>query len=292
MIRSMTGYGCAKSTSGDIAITIEVRSVNNRFLDCSVKIPRSYISMEESLKSLVQKHISRGKVDVFVTLDTSGADDLAVTVNEHLAASYLAAIASLSEKFDIKNDLTASSLSRYPDVLSVEKKEADADVLQQALCACLDEALTGYDTMRAVEGQKLFDDITTRLNTIESLTAKAEERSPKTVAEYRGRLEQRIREVLENSDIDEGRLLTEVAIFADRVAVNEELVRLKSHISQLRDMILSDEPVGRKLDFLVQELNREANTLGSKGNDVEMARIVVDIKAEIEKIREQIQNVE
>lgn len=292
MIKSMTGYGCAKGEACGLGLTIELRSVNNRFLDCSIRIPRVYTALEDALKSIVGKHISRGKVDVYVTIDSSGADDLTVQVNTGVAEAYLKAIEELSVKYGLKNDATAMSVARLQDVLTVEKKETDTDVLKEGLCAVLEEAMIGYDSMRSTEGEKLYHDISGRLDEIERLTALAEERSPATVEAYREKLTARMQEVLQGRDIDENRILLEAAIFADKVAVNEEIVRLRSHVSQLRGMLLSSEPVGRKIDFLVQELNREANTLGSKGNDSEMAKIVIDLKAEIEKIREQIQNVE
>ncbi len=292
MIKSMTGYGGAKGVSGSFGIQIELRSVNNRFLDCSIRIPRVYTAVEDSMKAVVQKHISRGKVDVYVTVDTSAADDVEVRVNRKLADSYMAALTELSEAYGIKSDVTALSLSRFPDVLTIEKKETDTDELARDLCAILEKALCEFDAMRTTEGEKLKTDISARLDEIERLTALAEARSPETVTAYREKLTARMMEVLESTNIDESRILTEAAIFADRVAVNEELVRLKSHVSQLRKMLEDSQPVGRKADFLVQELNREANTLGSKGNDIEIANIVVDLKAEIEKIREQIQNVE
>lgn len=292
MVKSMTGYGCAKGESGKIGISIELRSVNNRFLDCSIRIPRVYTAIEDALKALVQKHISRGKVDVFVTLDTSAADDVVIEVNQPVAASYMKALEELSKLYGVKNDVTALSLSRFQDVLRIEKSEADTDALSADLCNVLEEALCGYDTMRATEGEKLYNDISSRLDEIERLTALAEERSPVTVKAYREKHYNRMREVLQNTDFDENRILLEAAVFADKVAVNEEIVRLRSHVAQLREMLLADEPVGRKIDFLIQELNREANTLGSKGNDSEMARIVIDLKAEIEKIREQVQNIE
>ena len=292
MVKSMTGYGCAKGESGKIGISIELRSVNNRFLDCNIRIPRVYTALEDALKALVQKHISRGKVDVFVTLDTSAADDVVIEVNQPVAASYMKALEDLSKLYGVKNDVTALSLSRFQDVLRIEKAEADTDALSADLCTVLEEALCGYDVMRATEGEKLHNDISSRLDEIERLTALAEERSPVTVKAYREKLYNRMHEVLQNTDIDENRILLEAAVFADKVAVNEEIVRLRSHVAQLREMLLADEPVGRKIDFLIQELNREANTLGSKGNDSEMARIVIDLKAEIEKIREQVQNLE
>ncbi len=292
MIKSMTGYGNATGTSGKLGLTVELRSVNNRFLDCNVRIPRVYTAAEDAIKSMVQSRISRGKVDVYVTIDASAADDVTIRINEPLAGAYVEAFQHLFDKYGVTNDLTASSLARFSDVLVVEKKETDTDQLTKDICVVLAQALDSFDSMRVAEGARLRDDILSRADEIERLTALAEARSPQTVAEYRARLEQRMREVLESTTIDEARILTEAAIFADRVAVNEEIVRLKSHLVQLRTFMESTEPIGRKLDFLVQEFNREANTLGSKGNDLEMARIVVDLKAEIEKIREQIQNIE
>ena len=292
MIRSMTGYGSATEESGGLGLTIEVRSVNNRYLDCSIRIPRVYTSMEDALKEVIGRHVSRGKVDVYVTIDSSGADDLTVEVNRPVTDAYVEAMRSLSETYGIPLNLSAMDLARFQDVLTVKKKETDTDSLSAELCRIMEEAMTAYDVMRVTEGGKLRDDISQRLTEIGRLTDLAEARSPETVKAYREKLLARMHEVLESTDIEESRILTEAAIFADRVAVNEEIVRLRSHIDQLRSMLDSDGPVGRKMDFLVQEMNREANTLGSKGNDGEIARIVIDIKAEIEKIREQIQNIE
>ena len=292
MIKSMTGYGCAQGTSGKLGLSIEIRSVNNRYLDCTIRIPRIYTYAEDAMKTLVQKYVSRGKVEVYVYVDSTAADDVVVKINEPLALAYAEALSEMSQKFGLERGATAMSLSRFQDVLTVEKKETDREALEKDLCAVLEDALKGYDAMRRTEGRKLYEDISLRLEEIGRLTDLAEERSPVTVAEYRQRLTDRMTEILETKQIDENRILLEAAIFADRVAVNEEIVRLRSHVSLLKDMIGMDEPVGRKLDFLIQELNREANTMGSKGNDVEMARIVVDLKAEIEKIREQVQNVE
>ena len=292
MIKSMTGYGNAVGASGDIGLTVEVRSVNNRFLDCSVRMPRMYIFAEDKIKAVVQKYISRGKVDVFVTVDSSKADDVIVSLNEPLAEAYISAYKQMSEKYGLKNDLSAVSLGRIQDVFTVEKKEIDADAFTADIEAVTAAALDNFNAMREVEGNKLRSDILDKLSNIEALAAKVEERSPQTVAEYRARLEQKMSEVLATADIDKSRIVTEAAIFADKVAVDEELVRLRSHIAQMRDMLAKDGAIGRKLDFLTQELNREANTTGSKCNDVEITRMVVDIKSEIEKIREQIQNIE
>jgi len=292
MVRSMTGYGRARETINKRDITVELRSVNNRYLDCSVKMPRMYIFAEDAIKSMVQKAVSRGKVDVFITIDTTEAEEAVVTVNSSLAEGYLKALDQLSRDYGLERDVTARTLARMPDVLSVTKAEEDLEAVSADICAVLAEALESYNAMRATEGVKLAEDIESRLQTIENLTAAVEERSPQTVAEYREKLLARMNEVLASTTIDESRILTEAAIFADKVAVDEETVRLRSHLSQLREMLRSSEPVGRKLDFLIQEVNRESNTIGSKCNDVSIARKVVDLKAEVEKIREQVQNIE
>jgi len=292
MIKSMTGYGGAKGASGKIDITVEIKSVNNRYHDCTIKIPRVFVSFEESLKSIVQGHISRGKVDVFVTIDSSKSDDVEIRLNRPLAEAYLSTLRAMKSEYGLGGDLSALDLARFPDVLQAEKREADAEQLCADISAVLEDALAGFDEMRAREGERLCNDIFARLDAIEKLTVMAEEISPRSVAEYRKKLEARMQEILQTAGIDEARILTEAAIFADRVSINEETVRLRSHIAQLRDMLHSGEPVGRKIDFLVQEFNREANTIGSKGNDAELSRLVVDLKAEIEKIREQAQNIE
>ena len=292
MVKSMTGYGRAEQTLHDRKITVELRSVNNRYLDCSVRMPRLYLFAEDAIKTKVQKSISRGKVDVFITLDASGAEQMNVSVNRPVADGYYSALKELAQTYGLQDDISVSLLSRFQDVLLVEKAEEDAEAVAQDICAVLDQALADFDQMRTREGQRLADDIATRAATIENLVSIVEERSPQTVSEYRTRLENRMKEVLENTQIDPARILTEAAIFADKVAVDEETVRLRSHISQLREMLSKGGATGRKLDFLIQEFNREANTIGSKCSDIEIARHVVDIKAEIEKIREQVQNIE
>ena len=292
MIKSMTGYGRARETLHGRDITVELRSVNNRYLDCTVKMPRMYIFAEDAIKAMVQKKVSRGKVDVFLTIDATGADQAVVSVNTALAGEYLQGIRKLAAELDLPESVTAWDLSRLPDVLTVTKAEEDLEAVSADLCAVLEKAIEAYNAMREREGQKLAEDILGRLAAIETLTAAVEERSPQTVAEYREKLLERMREVLGSASVDEGRLLTEAAIFADKVAVDEETVRLRSHLSQLRDMLRSSEPIGRKLDFLIQEVNRESNTIGSKCCDVDIARKVVDLKAEVEKIREQVQNIE
>ncbi len=292
MIKSMTGYGSAKGTVEGLEISVELKSVNNRYLDCSVRLPRSFLFAEEMIKSRVQSHISRGKVDVFVNVDASGAGEMTVKVNEALLKGNIEAIAHVAQEYDLPNDLTALSVSRFPDVLSVEKKDLDAESITAGIAEIAEAALCDFDAMRLREGEKLRDDVLGRLETIDALVSQVEEKAPETVSEYRRRLEQKMAEVLGATGIDENRILAEAALFADHIAVDEETVRLRSHMSQLRTMISGDSPTGRKSDFLIQEFNREANTIGSKCQNSAIAHVVVDLKSEIEKIREQIQNVE
>ena len=293
MIKSMTGYGRARQTLNKRDITVEVRSVNNRYLDCTVKMPRMYAFAEDAVKKHVQQAVSRGKVDVFITVDATAADVSQVEVNRPLAAQYAAALGELAEICGVEGYQAApETLARFPDVLTVTKADEDLETVSADLCAVLDEALAAYNAMRAVEGQKLAEDIAGRLDTIEVYTGQVEARSPETVAEYRAKLTARMEEVLQSTVIDEQRILMEAAVYADKVAVDEETVRLRSHVAQLRTMLQSDEPMGRKMDFLIQEVNRESNTIGSKCADVAIAQVVVGLKAEVEKMREQVQNVE
>ena len=292
MVKSMTGYGRARQTLNGRDITVEVRSVNNRYLDCTVKVPRTYIFAEDSVKARVQKAVSRGKVDVFITIDAAAADETVVAVNEPLARGYYEALTRLKDMFSLEDGLNAVTLAKFPDVLTVTKAEEDLESVAADICAVLDEALAAYNAMRTVEGGKLREDIAGRADTIEAVVGRVEERSPQTVAAYREKLLARMQEVLQSTTIDESRILTEAAIFADKIAVDEETVRLRSHLSQLRTMLESDQPIGRKLDFLIQEVNRECNTIGSKCNDLTIAQDVVNMKAEVEKIREQVQNIE
>ena len=292
MVKSMTGYGRAEDTLNGCTITVELRSVNNRYLDCNVRMPRLYLFAEETIKSRVQNTISRGKVDVFVTLDSTGGEQVQVSVNQPLADGYYAALTQLAERYGLSKDISVSLLSRFLDVLLAEKAEEDVEQRAQDICSVLDRALADFDQMRTREGARLETDVLSRAARIEELVGKVEERSPQTVAEYRAKLEARMNEVLSNTQLDPARILTEAAIFADKVAVDEETVRLRSHIGQLRHMLEQGGATGRKLDFLIQEFNREANTIGSKCSDIDIARHVVDIKAEIEKIREQVQNIE
>ena len=288
----MTGYGRARATRNLRDITVEVRSVNNRYLDCTVKMPRMYAFAEDAVKARVQKAVSRGKVDVFISVDASAADVAKVNVNTALAAQYAEALKALAAVCGGEECVTPEQLARFPDVLTVTKADEDLETVSADLCAVLDEALASYNAMRAVEGEKLAEDIGGRLSAIEGMTAQVEERSPETVREYREKLTAKMREVLQSTTIDEQRILQEAAIYADKIAVDEETVRLRSHVSQLRGMLASDQPMGRKMDFLIQELNRESNTIGSKCSNLDIARIVVDLKGEVEKIREQVQNIE
>ena len=292
MIKSMTGFGSAKGSCEKLEISVELKSVNNRYLDCTIKLPRVFGALEEPLKAIIQNNISRGKVDVYIAIDSSKADDIEIKVNHSLAKAYVSALKTMAEENGLSGAVTVTDLTRFPDVLQAEKRETDPEQLRVSISEILLSALSGFNEMRIREGEKLSRDISARLDEIERLTAIAEEISPRCVAEYRKKLETRMNEILQTAEIDEARILTEAAIFADRIAINEESVRLRSHVEQLRQLLESQEPVGRKIDFLVQEFNREANTIGSKGNNTEMSRTVVDLKAEIEKIREQAQNIE
>lgn len=292
MLKSMTGYGRAEDTLNGRSYVVEVRSVNNRYLDCNIRLPRVYSCGEDGIQKRVKKTISRGKVDVFVTIENKTDDAVSVTLNEGVAAGYLNALNAMSQRFQIRNDVSVSLLSRFPEVFRVEKVPEDLEQLTADLHSVTDKALADFDQMRSREGEKLAEDLLGRLVTLEEYTGVVEERSPETVRAYREKLTARIQEVLADKQLDEGRILTEAAVFADKVAVDEETVRLRSHIAQFRSMIQGGSPIGRKMDFLVQEMNRETNTIGSKCNDLELSSVVVDMKAELEKIREQIQNVE
>ena len=288
----MTGYGRAVETVNGREFTVELRSVNNRYLDCSVRLPRLLSFAEDAVKQAVKASVSRGKVDVFISLRSEAEDDVQVNLNRGVLEGYLAAMRQMVTEFGVQDDISVSTVSRLPDVFTVEKKEVDEDQLQSDLLQVVSKALEGYDAMRTREGAALDADLRSRGETILSLVSQVEQGNGQTVADYRARLENKLREVLENTSIDESRILTEAAIFADKVAVDEETVRLRSHLQQMNSMLDGGGAIGRKLDFLLQEMNREANTIGSKCTDVKLARIVVDIKAELEKIREQTQNIE
>lgn len=292
MIRSMTGYGSAKGVSGDLALTVELKSVNNRFLDTSVRMPRLYSYAEDMVRTAVAARVGRGKVDVWVGVENAGTGGITVTINESLIEAYKTAFETMNLKWGIRNDAAASLYSRLPDVFTVEKQEVDAEQFTADLEAVTAEALEAFNAMRGREGDKLASDLLIKLDNLEEMRLAVAKRSPESVARWRERLTARMTEILETRDIDEQRILTEAALFAEKVDVDEEIVRLGSHITQFRGMLEAGGAVGRKLDFLVQEMNRETNTIGSKCTDLDITRIVVDMKAEIEKLREQIQNIE
>ena len=292
MVKSMTGYGRAVETVNGREFTVELRSVNNRYLDCTVKLPRMLSFAEDAVKQAVKATISRGKVDVYISVHAEGASDVKVTLNQPMVEGYLAAMKQMVADYGVQDDISVSLLSRMPEVFSVEKPEVDEEQLKADLMSVVAKALANYDAMRAAEGRALEADLRSRGNTILELVSQVEAGNGQTVSDYRTRLYNKLKEVLANTAIDEGRILTEAAIFADKVAVDEETVRLRSHLEQMNNMLTNGGAIGRKLDFLLQEMNREANTTGSKCSDVRLARIVVDIKAELEKIREQTQNIE
>ena len=292
MIKSMTGYGRAVETVNGREFTVELRSVNNRYLDCSVRLPRMLSFAEDAVKQAVKASVSRGKVDVFITVRSEAGDEIQVTLNKSVLEGYLAAMRQMVGEFGVADDISVSTVSRLPEVFIVEKPQVDEEQLLSDLMQVVNKALEGYDAMRCTEGEALDRDLRSRGNTILELVSQVEAGNGKTVTDYRARLEAKIKEVLANTAIDESRILTAAAIFADKVAVDEETVRLRSHLKQMNTMLDAGGAMGRKLDFLLQEMNREANTIGSKCTDVRLARIVVDIKAELEKIREQTQNIE
>ncbi|MGN0976972.1 MAG: YicC/YloC family endoribonuclease [Faecousia sp.] len=292
MVKSMTGYGRAVETVNGREFTVELRSVNNRYLDCSVKLPRSLSFAEDAVKQAVKNIISRGKVDVFLSVRSDGAEDVKVTLNTAMVEGYLAAMKQMAADYGVRDDISVSTLSRMSEVFTVEKPEVDEDQLLADLMGVVDKALQSFDAMRTAEGKALEADLRSRGQTILELVSQVEAGSSQTVIDYRTRLENKLKEVLASTSIDESRILTEAAIFADKIAVDEETVRLRSHLQQMNQMLTTGGAIGRKLDFLLQEMNRESNTIGSKCSDVRLARIVVDIKAELEKIREQTQNIE
>ena len=292
MVKSMTGYGRAVETVNGREFTVELRSVNNRYLDCNVKLPRMLTFAEEAVKQAVKATISRGKVDVFITVRSEGASDVKISLNAAMVEGYLTAMKQMVADYGVQDDISVSVISRMPEVFTVEKPEVDEQQLLADLLGVVKQALAAYDAMREAEGKALENDLRSRGNTILDLVAQVEAGNGQTVSDYRARLENKLKEVLANTAIDESRILTEAAIFADKVAVDEETVRLRSHLEQMNVMLTNGGAIGRKLDFLLQEMNREANTTGSKCSDVRLARIVVDIKAELEKIREQTQNIE
>ncbi len=292
MIKSMTGFGRASAELDGYVITVELKSVNHRYFEFSSRIPRQYGFLDEKIKSYINSKVSRGKVDCFIGIEALNTEAAEVVVNNTLAQAYVKALKELEEKYELKADYGVNAVSRFPDVLVTKKAEEDEEALWIKVKSVADEAIEKFVAMRLREGEKMRDDVLSRAETILSSVEYIEKRSPETVKEYNDKLVERVHELIGDVSLDEARIIQEVAIYADKVAVAEETVRLRSHIDQLKSFLDSDEPVGRKTDFLVQEMNREINTIGSKANDVEIARRVVDVKAEIEKIREQIQNIE
>ena len=291
MIRSMTGFGRATAETEGYFITVELKSVNHRYFDFSCRLPRQYGFAEDKLKSYINSKVSRGKIDCYLGIEALKTDDAEVVVNHTLASAYVNALKELSDTYSLKEDYGAAGIARFPDVLVLKKAEEDEEKLWSLIEPVAGEAVEKFIKMREIEGEKMRKDIASRASYILECVSFIEERSPQTVKEYNDKLVSRVHELIGDVSLDEGRIIQEVAIFADKVAA-EETVRLRSHISQLQTFLESEEPIGRKMDFLVQEINREANTIGSKASDVDIARKVVDIKAEVEKIREQIQNIE
>lgn len=292
MVKSMTGYGRHESVLHGRTLVIELKSVNNRYLDCNVRLPRVYICAEDGVQRRVKAAISRGKVDVYVNIENNTEEAVSVTLNQPVAAGYMEALRTMADTFGLESNVSIDLLAKFPDVFKVDKVPEDLEELTADIHAVTEETLRDFDAMRSREGEKLEADLLGRLVTLENFTHQVEQRSPQTVADYRARLTAKLQEVLADRQLDESRVLTEAAIFADKVAVDEETVRLHSHIAQFREMLAGGSPIGRKLDFLIQEMNRETNTIGSKCNNLEISTIVVNMKAEIEKIREQVQNIE
>ena len=292
MVRSMTGYGRAQKVLNGRDILVEIRSVNHRYYEYSSRIPRTFNYIDEKLKALLKTSVSRGKVEVSVSISNIEGRDTEIAINRGAAEGYVMALRSVSDELGLVDDLALSKLIKLPDIFNIQKTPDDEEQVWNDVSQVAKEALDRFVEMRAVEGERLMADVLEKADGILTMVGKVEEISPETVKRYRERLYKKLTEILESKDIDQQRVLTEAAVFAEKIAVDEETVRLRSHIGQLREMLQSGEPVGRKLDFIVQEMNREVNTIGSKAQDLNITRLVVDMKAEIEKIREQIQNIE
>lgn len=292
MLKSMTGYGRNEAIQGGKKIMCEIKSVNHRYSDYSVKVPKYYGFLEDKVREFASKYISRGKVDIYVGIESYAEADKEIVVNTELAKSYIDALCKLRDEFNLRDDISVNSVARYPDIFILERKEEDEEEIWENVKTVLEPAIKSFTAMREREGERIQKDLEQRVEYMKTLADRIDKRSPQTVLEYKDRLYAKIKAVLEDREIDDARVLTEVAIFADKVAVNEEMVRLSSHFDEFYGICASGEPAGRKLDFLIQEINREINTTGSKASDIEIAKIVVDLKAETEKLREQIQNIE
>lgn len=292
MLKSMTGYGRNEEVAGTKKITVEIKSVNHRFSDYNIKVPRQYGFLEDLVRKKLSGAIARGKVDVYVSIEAYEEADKTISINKELAENYISALRSLAADYGLKDDISVSTVAAFADIFRAEPKRDDEDELWKLVSAVMDPALEAFTSMREREGSRIEEDLRTRIDYMQQLAEKIDERSPQTVSEYREKLYAKIKELLEDRDVDDARVLTEVAVFADKVAVNEETVRLSSHYDEFREIMDGSEPAGRRLDFLIQEINREVNTIGSKASDIEIAKIVVTLKGEIEKLREQIQNIE
>lgn len=292
MIRSMTGYGKGESTDGNISVSVELKSVNHRFFELNAKIPRGYLYVDDMLKSVVSEKVARGKIDAFVNISLGDSEKIDISVRHSFVKAYIDALNEIADTYGVKNDITLSDIAEQSDSFVINEETPNAEVIKQLVKESAGAALDTFLKMRETEGEKLYSDVKSRLGSMKEMVAFVEQKSPETVAAYRERLKQKMTELLDTATYDEQRLITETAIFADKIAVDEETVRLKSHISQFEKMLESDQPIGRKLDFIVQEMNRETNTIGSKSQNTDIAYTVVNLKSEIEKIREQIQNIE
>lgn len=292
MLKSMTGYGRCEMPEEGRKVLVEIKSVNHRYSDYTVKLPRYYGFLEDRIRKKVSEAISRGKVDIFVSIENYNDNDTEISLKEDYAKNYIETLYALRDKFGLKDDISVTSVARNQDIFNVERKQEDEEEIWKAVEPALSGALSAFVAMRAREGERIQADLQQRIEYMKTLAVKIDERSPETVSEYKDKLYSKIKEILADKEIDEARILTEVAIFADKVAINEEMVRLSSHFEEFYNIISANEPAGRKLDFLIQEINREINTTGSKANDIEIAKLVVELKAETEKLREQIQNIE
>lgn len=292
MVKSMTGYGRCNETVGNMEITAEIKAVNHRYFEFSSRVPRQFGFLEEKVKQYVKDFVNRGKTEVYISINMLDNEAVSVEVNHPLAKAYVDALREINSTYLLNSEVKPSDIARFSDVLAVRKEEQDEEEIFESVKTVLSKAVESFIDMRKIEGKKLYDDVVSRCDEILNYVTIVESKSEKSVVAYRQRIEEKMKELLGDVKVDEQRLLTETAIFADKIAVDEETVRLKSHIEQLKAMLNSDEPVGRKIDFLVQEMNREANTIGSKCSDIEITKIVVEIKSQIEKIREQIQNIE
>ncbi len=291
MLRSMTGFGHCEYTENDITFTVEIKTVNHRYSDIFLRMPKQLSALEEKIRSLINSRIQRGKIDIYITYDNKSTEAQEVILDEKLAKAYCDALRKISEELGLRDDISATSLSRFPDILKVEKQDKDdliGEILEKAVNLAIDELLQ----MRTREGEKLKDSLLFNLSEIEKYTGQIRDKAPLVVKDYKEKLENRLSDLIDLQRIDPGRIAAEVALFADKCSIDEELVRLKSHIMQMREMLDSGSPVGKKADFLIQEMNREVNTIGSKASDLEITRNVVELKSEVEKLREQIQNIE